>query len=352
MAKRDIVVIGASAGGVSALTELIRLLPRDFNASVFIVLHLSPFSKSYLPDILTRQGQLTAIHPKDGEMIRPGAIYVAPPDHHILIEKDSVLVKRGPKENRFRPSIDALFRSAAYEYGPRVIGIVLSGLLDDGTSGMWTIKRLGGVCVIQDPAEAIHPSMPESVMKFVNIDYQLGIEKIAPLLQQLCASRAPKKPKLSPEETKRIKTEIAIAAEKNAFDMGIIENGKPTILTCPECNGALLSFQEGKRKRYRCHTGHAFVPEALLNGVTKAVEEDLWKAIKGLEESILLLEEIAQSLDQSGQREAARESRKKAMDIRKRSRLLHKNVFHYEHTIDPTATNGNGKIKGKTSRRN
>src|SRR5687768_14648135 len=163
MAKRDIVVVGASAGGVKALTEFVRSIPQGFKGSVFVVLHIPAASPSNLPAILTRAGVLKAIHPNDGEKIKPGLIYVAPPDHHMLLEGTSVLVKKGPEENRFRPSIDALFRSAAYVYGSRVIGIVLSGLLNDGTSGLWSIKRLGGLTIIQEPGDADYPSMPINV---------------------------------------------------------------------------------------------------------------------------------------------------------------------------------------------
>ena len=162
MAQRDIVVIGASAGGVAVLTELVQSLPADFHAAVFIVLHIPPHSPSVLPQILSAAGPLQAVHPVDGERIQKGRIYIASPDHHLLIEDGHVVVRKGPKENRFRPSVDALFRSAAYIYGPRVIGIVLTGTLDDGTSGLWSIKRLGGVAIIQEPKEAPFPSMPAS----------------------------------------------------------------------------------------------------------------------------------------------------------------------------------------------
>src|SRR5688572_25460972 len=139
-----VVVIGASAGGVESLREVVKGLPADLPAAVFVVLHISPFQPSSLPEILSRSGPLPACHPEDGAKIEAGRIYTAPPDHHLLIERGRVAVAKGPKENRFRPSIDALFRSAAYSYGPKVIGIVLSGALDDGTSGLWSIKRLGG----------------------------------------------------------------------------------------------------------------------------------------------------------------------------------------------------------------
>src|SRR3954463_2702932 len=173
MTKRDIIVIGASAGGVNALMGLMKTLPADLNASIFIVLHLPPYSPSHLPEILTKNGPFKAVHPLDGEQIQPGRIYVAPPDHHMLVENSRIVVKKGPKENRFRPSIDALFRSAAYSYGARVIGVVLTGLLDDGTSGMWSVKRLGGISVIQLPEDALYPSMPESVQKHVEVDYSV-----------------------------------------------------------------------------------------------------------------------------------------------------------------------------------
>jgi len=164
MPKRDIVVIGASAGGVYASQDLVASLPEDFDAAIFVVLHVAAHSPSFLPNILKASGALVAVHPNDGEAIASGRIYVAPPDHHLLIEGNRVLVKKGPKENRFRPSIDALFRSAAYTFGPRVIGVVLTGMLNDGTSGMWSVKRLGGVGIIQEPAEALYPSMPASVL--------------------------------------------------------------------------------------------------------------------------------------------------------------------------------------------
>ena len=219
MVKRDIIVIGASAGGVHALIDLMKRLPIDFGGSIFIVVHLPSDHKSYLPQILTRQTKMRALHPDDGSKIEPLTIYIAPPDHHLLLEKGHTLVKRGPKENRFRPSINALFRSAAYEYGPRVIGVILSGLMDDGAAGMWTIKRFGGTTIIQDPADAIHPGMPESVIQHVEIDYQLRVEEMGPILGELSETEPAKQPRVPEDELKRIKSAIKIAAEQNVFDM-------------------------------------------------------------------------------------------------------------------------------------
>jgi two-component system chemotaxis response regulator CheB len=164
---RDIVVIGASSGGIVALLDLVKTLPADFPAPIFVVQHVAADSPSILPQLLSHASSLQAKHPQHGEAVEPGVIYVAPPDHHLLVENDKVLVTRGPKENRFRPSIDALFRSAAYSYGPRVIGVVLTGYLDDGTSGLWTVQRLGGLTIVQDPRDAASPAMPANALHYV-----------------------------------------------------------------------------------------------------------------------------------------------------------------------------------------
>ncbi|WP_093825200.1 chemotaxis protein CheB [Spirosoma endophyticum] len=330
MAKRDIVVIGASAGGVYALKEFVASLPKDFQASIFIVLHISPHSPSFLPDILNHSGPILAAHPTDGEPIHTGRIYVAPPDHHMLVEYDQVIVKKGPKENRFRPSIDALFRSAAYTYGPRVIGIVLTGMLNDGTSGMWSVKRLGGLGIIQEPKEALYPSMPDNVLEYVDVDYSVPVSEMAELLQKLIQETVPDKPELAPEEDKRMELEVNIAAQDNAFEMGILELGEFTPLTCPECNGALISLKEGKLIRYRCHTGHAFTASSLLAEVAKSVEESFWKGIRSLEETIILLEQSGKQFEEGGNSIAAEQFFRKALETRERARQAHEFIYIQE----------------------
>ncbi|RIV19854.1 chemotaxis protein CheB [Fibrisoma montanum] len=343
MAKRNIVVIGASAGGVTALKQLVRSLPADFPASVFVVQHLAPYTKSLLPDILTHVGALKAVHPADGDSIEPGRIYVAPPDHHILIEDHHILVKKGPKENRFRPSIDALFRSAAYTFGSRVIGVVLTGLLNDGTSGMWTVKRLGGVGVIQEPDDAEYPSMPESVLEYVEVEHVVPLSDIGPLLCRLTGEEAPGAPELSAEERDRIQTEIDIAAQDNGFEMGIIDKGELTPLTCPECHGALVRFKEGKLIRYRCHTGHAYTASALLSEVTQSVEEMMWSSIRGLDETVMLLEQSAQAFADAGETESADQFFDKAREVRERSRKIREMIFEQEQISEDQRFSGNGK---------
>lgn len=335
MAKHDIIVIGASAGGVYALKELAASLPPDFKAAIFIVQHLSSTAPSFLPKILSSVGPLKAEHPADGDPIRFGHIYIAPPDHHLLIESDRILVKRGPKENRFRPSIDALFRSAAYSCGTRVIGVVLTGLLDDGTSGMWSIKRLGGIGIIQDPDDAMYPSMPNSVLEYVEVDHRVSIAGLAPLLCQL-TEKTPAEIQLLPaEEAKRIRTEVEIAAQKNAFDMGIQKIGEPSSLTCPECHGALVQLNEGKLVRYRCHTGHAFTASFLLSEVSKSVEDSLWNAVRALEEAITLLEQKRISLEDSGHKEEVKQVVREIHHTRQQARRLHEFIFNDSLITEP-----------------
>ena len=331
MAKRDIIVIGASAGGVESLISFVKSLPQKLEAAVFIVIHLSPYSKSNLPGILARAGTLPAEHAKDGEKIENGKIYIAPPDHHVILEKgNKMAVSKGPKENRFRPSIDALFRSAALIYGARVIGIVLSGLLDDGTSGMWNIKRNGGIAVVQDPDEALFPSMPMNVMQYVEVDHILPASGLGGLLTKLVLETAPKRPELTQEEMELLKMEVIIATRDNAFEIGILEMGELTTFTCPECKGALVSIDEGQMIRFRCHTGHAFTTSTLLASVTTQVEEKLWEAMQALEASDMLLRQISDHYKKIGQTAAATQFKKKADDIARRARVVHDSVFTQE----------------------
>lgn len=177
--KRDVVVIGASSGGIAALLELVKSLPHDFPAPIFVVQHLAADSPSVLAEILNTVSPLTVKHPRAGEAVEPSTVYVATPDHHLLVEDGRVFLARGPKENRFRPSIDALFRSAAYAYGPRVIGVVLTGYLDDGTSGLWTVQRLGGLAVVQDPHDAVSPAMPNNALAYVEADHVVPLAELA-----------------------------------------------------------------------------------------------------------------------------------------------------------------------------
>jgi two-component system chemotaxis response regulator CheB len=327
---RDIVVIGASSGGVSALLALVKTLPADFPAPIFIVQHVGADSPSILPELLSHAGPLPAKHPRHGEAVAPGIIYVAPPDHHLLVEKDRVLVTRGPKENRFRPSIDALFRSAAYTYGPRVIGVVLTGYLDDGTSGLWSLQRLGGLAIVQDPHDAVSPAMPANALEYVDADYVVPLAELGALLVRLTTERAPGKPRVTKAELELLEIELTIAKKDNAFEMGIIDKGELTPFTCPDCHGALTQLIEGNLIRYRCHTGHAYTISSLLSEVSESVESHLYQTMRGLEETKMLLRRLGEHFKQGKQPAVADVFFRKSEVSGEQARVVHDSIMQHE----------------------
>jgi two-component system chemotaxis response regulator CheB len=262
-----------------------------------------------------------------------------------LLDEGRVSVKKGPKENRSRPSIDALFRSAAYHHRENVVGVILSGMLNDGTSGLWTIKRLGGVGVIQDPQDALFSDMPENTLEFVSVDYIVPVSQMPALLQKLSKDKQSTALDVTADEMKLLKTEVVIARQDNAFEMGIMNMGQLSPFTCPECHGALISLKEGKTVRFRCHTGHAFSASTLLAGVTTTVEETLWNAMRALEETTMLLEQIGNQFTEVGNKDAARKFLQKAEETRERSKIIQQNIFAQElmsEDIRHEKSNGHG----------
>jgi two-component system chemotaxis response regulator CheB len=297
------IVIGASAGGLQPLREVVSQLPADFSAPVFVVMHVPANHHSYLPDILSKTGPLSALHPEDNTKVEAGFIYVAPPDHHLLIDNSFIAVKRGPKENGFRPSIDALFRSAAYSYGPGAIGVVLSGALHDGASGLWSIKRLGGIAIVQEPYEAEYPSMPRSALEYIDADYKVHAREIGPLLAQLTQEQPTEKEIVGnwmDEDLRRLAIETQVAAGVNLPEKTILELGPLTQFTCPECRGSLVQITEGNLFRFRCHTGHGFSAETLLEGLMETVNSLVWQTTRGFQEASMLLEHIGGHMQEYG----------------------------------------------------
>lgn len=325
-----IVVIGASAGGVESLREVVSGIPADFAGAIFVVLHVPPYQQSSLPEILSRAGALPACHPQDGATIEAGRIYVAPPDHHMLVDGRCVAVKKGPKENRFRPSIDALFRSAAYNYRQHVIGVVLSGALDDGTSGLWSIKRLGGVAVVQEPADSRFESMPLSAIDQVDVDFTSPASQIGPLVGRLAAETRPAAAVVDIALRERLHTELEIAAEDSAFQKGVMDIGELTPFTCPECHGVLVKLKEDKMTRYRCHTGHAYSDSALLQDVMEHTEELLSQVMRSMEEGVMLLQHMAQHMAHAGKIDRAKILREKAAELEGRSKIMQHQVLTHE----------------------
>lgn len=330
MDKRNIIVIGASAGGFEALKKLVDGLPESMDASIFIVWHMAGDVKGILPQVLNKSNTLFAAHGKDLEVVKPGRIYVAPPDHHMLIEKGMIRITRGPKENRFRPAIDPLFRSAAFEYGPRVIGIVLSGALDDGSAGLWTIKERGGLAIVQDPEEAEVSSMPSSAMRAVDVDYKVAIMDMPELLVKLSGEPVLRDSEIDTGDEERTELEIRIAMEDKTVDNNILEHSQLTPYTCPDCHGVLSSIREGKRVRFRCHTGHAFSADSLLLTISESIEESLWSAIRNIHESVFLLNHIGDHFAEANQPKVAAIYFRKAREAKSHADLVRQAVFSNE----------------------
>jgi two-component system chemotaxis response regulator CheB len=279
MLAHDVVTVGASAGGVSALQRLVAGLPADFPGSVFVVLHVSPSVPTLLPEILARSGRMRVVAARDLEMIERGVIYVAVPDHHLQLEPGLVRVEPGPKENSHRPSIDVLFRSAAAAYGPRVVGVVMSGALDDGTAGLATIESAGGATVVQDPVDAQMASMPDSALRGAVVHYVLPAAEIGALLVRLARGEEPRPEKPVGESS---------VAPPDAWIRTGPGQGPPMAFSCPECNGTLWEVREGRLSRYRCRVGHSYTEENMLAAHSDNLERALWSALRILEERAAL----------------------------------------------------------------
>lgn len=319
-ARRDIIVVGASAGGVAALLTLASTLPRDMPAAVLIVLHIGTH-RGVLPTLLATRGGHRAVHAEDGQPIEPGTLYVAPPDHHMLVEPGVIRLTRGPKEHHTRPAVDPLFRTAALAYGPRVIGVVLTGRLDDGTAGLQAIKDCGGVAVVQDPAEAEHRSMPLSALQSVAVDRCVPLASMAQTLLQLVGepivtTRPPS------EARERLAREVALTTDAENPMENLDAIGKPSRVTCPDCDGVLWEISNTRPPRYRCHTGHAFSLRSLCATQDSASEDAVWAAIRALQAREMLQRKLADENRLAGDPESTAENEAKAEAAARLARQL------------------------------
>jgi two-component system, chemotaxis family, protein-glutamate methylesterase/glutaminase len=286
--RPDIFVIGASAGGVEALEQLVQQIPSDFSGSLFIVLHMMSY-ESMLPEILAKRARLPVIAPRDHASIAPGTIYVSVPDHHLILDAAAVRAVKGPMQHRHRPAVDVLFRTAAAEHGPRVVGVVLTGMLDDGTAGLLAIKRNHGITVVQDPEDARFPDMPRNALRKVPIDHCLPLVRIPRLLVQLSRGgegRPDRPPTAGPRLVKRppdLKKSETMPTD-----------AKPSAYSCPECHGVLWEIADPDLLRFRCRVGHGYSPESLGLEQDRAAEEALWAAVRSLEEQASLSRRMAE----------------------------------------------------------
>ncbi|MDC0710923.1 chemotaxis protein CheB [Stigmatella sp. ncwal1] len=292
--KHDLIVIGASMGGVEALMALVEQLPRDFPAAVCIVLHISAGHRSVLPDLLSRAGSLPAVHPRDGERLTSGRIYVAPNDRHLLVEEGLVRVVKGPRENNHRPAVDPLFRSAALAYGPRVVGVVLTGAMDCGTAGLLAIQMQGGLTVVQDPKDAYCPDMPRSALEHLKVDHCVPLAGMGALLRRLARSLVPKVAKVPKARSSLdLKREVGkLKGDPKAVNTPPAE-GHPSHFSCPDCGGVLFEQDEQGQLRFGCRVGHAFTDKALVSGQHRALDGALWAAVRSLEENAALARRMA-----------------------------------------------------------
>jgi two-component system chemotaxis response regulator CheB len=316
MAGHDIVVIGASTGGVDVLTSVMAGLPPGLPASLFVVCHFPSGGRSVLPDILSRAGPLLATHAVDGEPFHPGHVYVAPPDHHLLLQAGGRMqLSRGPRENNHRPAVDPLFRSAASAYGSRVIAVVLSGGLGDGTAGLLAVRAAGGVAVVQDPADAVMASMPSNAVSIAGADHVVPAAGLAPLLVELI-----QQPLSAPGEssmTDPIETMPAIVNADMDEQVRNTRRGQVSVFSCPECGGALWQVDERPLVRFRCHVGHAYNGEVLFAEQASALEAALWTAVRTFKERNLLARQLAARERERGDtKSAARFDEQAALALR------------------------------------
>lgn len=319
-APQDLIVVGASAGGVEALREFVGGLPADLDAAVAVVLHMPPHGASALPAILDRAGPLPAVAAAQGTRLRAGVIYVAVPDHHLLATSGHLQLSRGPTENGHRPGVDALFRSAAVSWAPRLAGVVLSGTLDDGTAGAALVKSRGGIVAVQEPGDALYSGMPQSVLNSVAVDMALPAGELGAAIAGRLGLRHEIPPPPAVSELERLEARIDAGTEPGTS--GVAALATPSGLSCPDCNGVLYLLEDAGR--YRCRVGHAWTAEALLIEQKVAVDKAMWTALRALEEKQHLAERMALDARRHGDEQLSQRYREQGAEQAAAIETLHK----------------------------
>jgi two-component system, chemotaxis family, protein-glutamate methylesterase/glutaminase len=326
MARRDLVVIGASAGGIEALQQLLAALPQNLDAAVLIVLHTSRHSGSLLPQILQRSSRLETVHPQDHTPIEKGKVYIAPPDYHMVVEDGALRVIQGPRENLHRPAIDPLFRSAAAYYGPRVIAIILTGLLDDGTSGLMVVRAAGGAAIVQDPNTALFSSMPRSALEQVRDARVLSLAQMPAAILALTEEDLPVDPTINGRASKAAQEQAFEESKFSEMDMSEFENeerpGLPSAFACPDCGGVLWELEENGFLRFRCRVGHAYTARNLGAEQRHAIEAALWAALRALEESASMFRRMSERAKTQGHAQTAQSYDDRAGNTTANARVL------------------------------
>jgi two-component system chemotaxis response regulator CheB len=320
VAGHDIVVMGASAGGIAPIERVLSVLPNDLPAAVFVVIHTAAEGPRLLSDVLSRMSSLPVAYAADGDPIRNSRVYLAPPDHHLLLDEGRVRVTRGPRENRHRPAIDPLFRSAARAYRSRVVAVLFSGLLDDGTAGVKVVGRNGGVSIVQDPEEARFAAMPRNAVRNDSPQYVLPVRQIGPTVVELVV-----KGKRRGGQDESLDSELDNEVKIAEVDMQAIEHkksGAPSAYVCPECNGTLWEVREGELLRFRCRVGHAYGTESLLAAKNDELESALWTALRTLEERAALHQRLAKHAAERDNPRVAKHFRGSAEDMQRQAQSI------------------------------
>ena len=326
MAHRNIVVIGASQGGIETLREVLGPLPADLPATLLIVQHIGGDSPHQLATLLGRRTSLPVATAEDGASLRPGTAWVAQADYHLIVDSDQMFLSHGPRENRVRPAVDPLFRSAALSHGPRVVGVILSGALDDGTAGLLAVSQRGGVTVVQDPDDAITPDMPASALEHIDVDHCLPAAEIGPLIERLV--REPltatdghdARRNVHDEDLRSLQREVAIMRDGKSEIDTTDSLGELVPVSCPDCGGPLWEMADGVR-RFRCHIGHAFTARHLTAGLKEAEEQALYVALRTVEERVRMLRRLAGD-DQGGQSRMRQEYVRRAEEAEEHVRQI------------------------------
>jgi two-component system chemotaxis response regulator CheB len=287
--SRYIVVVGASAGGIEPLQRLVGGLPTDFPAPIFVIVHTAAHTPRVLDKILERAGSLPCQYAGDDEHFEPGRVYIAQPDRHLLVEDSITKIVYGPRENRHRPSIDTLFRSAALAYRSHTIGVILSGMLDNGTAGLLAVKKLGGIALVQDPEEAAFPSMPESALQWVDVDYCLPVLQLSSKLNELVRQERPETFSSVPDH---IQLEEDAATGASLHGTTADQLGELVPFVCPDCGGPMFEVEDTEHLRFRCLVGHAFSAQSMLYSQTEEAEKALWRALQIMEGHSILLKRM------------------------------------------------------------
>lgn len=298
MANRDILAIGTSAGGIEALLYLAKQLPSDFPAAILLTLHLPSSRRSALGEILTRAGQLPAEFANHGDALQKGRIFIAPPGRHLLVDGETLSLGTGPRENNVRPAIDPMLRSAAVCCGHRTIGVVLTGTLGDGASGLSAINQCGGSTIVQDPRDATFPEMPLTALNRSKPHHIVALVDMPALFRKLAGQPAGE-PVPAPSSMK-YEVEIARSGKLSMSEMDKI--GRRSVLACPECHGVMWEIDEADLVRYRCHVGHAYSEDMMSIALEDNVRRALGSGLRALEERVALADKLHRQAVERGHR--------------------------------------------------